>query len=68
LTEEDGEERYHRLKKKRSTPSGVASFSSFEIGMWATAEYAKIGERLVARWIDVASSKAQLDNREKANW
>jgi hypothetical protein len=42
--------------------------SEVKKGMWTTVEYAKRGDRLVARWIDVANSKAQLENREKVNW
>jgi hypothetical protein len=37
-------------------------------GMWTTVEYSKKGDNLVARWIDVANSKAQLENWEKVNW
>ncbi len=44
------------------------ALSQVKKGMWTTIEYAKGGDTLVARWIDVANSKTQLEEREKVNW
>jgi Cu/Ag efflux protein CusF len=38
-------------------------FSGLKEGMWTTVEYTHKGGQTVARWIDVAHSKAQLEQR-----
>jgi hypothetical protein len=38
-------------------------FSGLKEGMWTTVEYTHKGGRMEARWIDVAHSKAQLEER-----
>ncbi len=38
-------------------------FSSLKEGMWTTVEYTHNGGQMEARWIDVAHSKAQLEER-----
>jgi Cu/Ag efflux protein CusF len=38
-------------------------FSGLKVGMWTTVEYTHKGGQTVARWIDVAHSKAQLEQR-----
>jgi Cu/Ag efflux protein CusF len=43
-------------------------FSGLKEGMWTTVEYTHKGGQTVARWIDVAHSKAQLKERADVKW
>lgn len=43
-------------------------FSGLKEGMWTTVEYTHKGGQMEARWIDVAHSRAQLEERAEVKW